>query len=124
MTQKKASANWRGFLEIRTHSRKTFRTDQAGVTKNLEKRLDYWEKIRDIQPENLVFLDETGINLAMTRTYGRSVKGNRVYDTRPYERGTNLTLIGAISLSGFSGIMTINSGTSKNVFQVFIKQVL
>ncbi|NET17550.1 MAG: hypothetical protein F6K08_34380 [Okeania sp. SIO1H6] len=47
----------------------------------------------------------------MTRTYGRSVKGNRVYDTRPDERGTNLTLIGAISLSGFSGIMTIDSGT-------------
>ncbi len=60
----------------------------------------------------------------MTRTYGRSAKGNRVYDTRPYERGTNLTLIGAISLSGFSGIMTIDSGTSKNVFQVFIEQVL
>ncbi len=60
----------------------------------------------------------------MTRTYGRSVKGNRVYETCPYERGTNLTLIGAISVSGFSGIMTIDSGTSKNVFQVFIEQVL
>ena len=39
-------------------------------------------------------------------------------------RGTNLTLIGAISLSVFQGVMTINSGTSKNVFQVFIEQVL
>ena len=60
----------------------------------------------------------------MTRTYGRSVKGNRVYETCPYKRETNLTLIGAISLSGFTGIMTIDSGTSKNVFQVFIEQVL
>lgn len=60
----------------------------------------------------------------MAKTYGRSAKGNRVYDIRPYERGTKLTLIGAISLSGFSGIMTIDSGTSKNVFQVFIEQVL
>ncbi|MDE5080487.1 MAG: transposase [Trichodesmium sp. St18_bin1] len=56
--------------------------------------------------------------------YGRSAKGNRIYDTRPYERGTNLTLIGAISLSGFSGIITIDSGTSQNVFRVFIELVL
>lgn len=94
------------------------------ATKNLKKRVDYWEKIRDIPPEHLVFLDETGINLAMSITYGPSVKGNRVYDTRPDERGTNLTLIGAISLSDFQGIMTIDSGTSKNVFLVFIEQVL
>ncbi len=78
------------------------------------------EKIRVIPPENLVFLDGTGINLAMSITYGRSVKGDRVDDIRPYERGTNLTLIGAISWSGFLGIMTIDSGTSKNVFQVFL----
>ncbi|NES78756.1 MULTISPECIES: transposase [Okeania] len=91
--------------------KKTFRTAQAGTTKNLEKRLDYWENVLDIQAKNLVFLDETAINLAMTRTYGRSAKGNKVDDTRPDERGTNLTLIGAISLSGFSGIMTIDSGT-------------
>ena len=40
----------------------------------------------------------------MTRSYGRSKKGERVYDCRPYERGTNITTIGAISLSGFQGI--------------------
>ena len=27
----------------------------TGTTENLEKRLDYWEKIRDIQAKNLVF---------------------------------------------------------------------
>ena len=42
----------------------------------------------------------------MAPLYGRSRKGERVYDRRPYERGTNLTTIGAISLSGFKGIMT------------------
>ncbi|MBS9770719.1 hypothetical protein [Trichodesmium erythraeum] len=40
------------------------------------------------------------------------------------KRGTNLTLISTIFLSGFAGIMTINGGRSKNVFQVFIEQVL
>lgn len=60
----------------------------------------------------------------MTRNYGRSLKGERVYDFRPYERGTNITTIGAISLSGFKGIMTVNGGCDKNVFKVFIEKIL
>ena len=60
----------------------------------------------------------------MTRSYGRSPKGERVYDFRPYERGTNITVIGAISLTGFQGIMTVDSGCDKNVFQTFIEQIL
>ncbi|NEP06765.1 MAG: hypothetical protein F6K25_30495 [Okeania sp. SIO2G4] len=72
--------------------KKTFRTAQAGTTKNLEKRLDYWENVLDIQAKNLVFLDETAINLAMTRTYGRSAKGNKVYDTRPDDARNKLNI--------------------------------
>ena len=41
-----------------------------------------------------------------------------------YERGTNLTTIGAISLSGFKGIMTVDGGCDKNVFKVFIQEIL
>jgi hypothetical protein len=32
-------------------------------------RLDYWEKVQDIEPKNLVFLDETGVLLGLTRTH-------------------------------------------------------
>ncbi len=31
-------------------------------------RLD-WEKVQDIEPKNLVFLDETGVSLGLTRTH-------------------------------------------------------
>ena len=31
-------------------------------------RLEYWEKVKDIEP-NLVFLDETGVLLGLTRTH-------------------------------------------------------
>ena len=60
----------------------------------------------------------------MAPLYGRSRKGERVYDRRPYERGTNLTTIGAISLSGFKRIMTVDGGCDKNVFKVFIQEIL
>ena len=60
----------------------------------------------------------------MARLYGRSRKGERVDDCRPYERGTNITTIGAISLSGFQGVMTVDGSCDKNVFKVFIEQIL
>jgi hypothetical protein len=31
------------------------------------KRVDFWEKIRDIRVEDLIFIDESGVNLAMLR---------------------------------------------------------
>lgn len=51
-------------------------------------------------PEDLVFLDECGINLAMRQVYGWGLKGERVVGVRPVHRGANLTVVGAMSLSG------------------------
>lgn len=77
-----------------------------------------------MKPEDLIFIDETGVNLAMTRTYARAAKGERAYGGRPLQRGENITLIGAIALSGFLGAMTVNGGTNTDVFRVYVEQIL
>jgi transposase len=69
-----------------------------------------------IDIKNLIFIDETGINLAMTRHYGRSVDGIRVYDERPGNKGKNITVIGAMSDEGLIATMAC--------FLVFIEQIL
>ena len=56
--------------------------------------------------EDLVFVDETGSNLAMTRRYARSCRGSRAYNHAPYGRGQNLTIIGAMALRGLVGEIT------------------
>ena len=66
-------------------------------------RVEYWQAVRVINPEDLVFIDETGINLAMTRSYGRAPQGERVHGARPYRGGENVTLIGAIAATWFCG---------------------
>lgn len=43
----------------------------------------------------------------MTRRYARSLKGSRAYSHAPYQRGSNLTLIGAMALRGMVGEMTL-----------------
>lgn len=44
----------------------------------------------------LIFIDETGCNVQLTREYGWSICGERVIDRRPGSRGRNLTVVGAI----------------------------
>lgn len=36
--------------------------------------------------ENLIFLDESGVNLGMVRRYGRAIGGQRVVDYSPLNR--------------------------------------
>jgi hypothetical protein len=56
------------------------RSSQAATPRVQKLRAEYWEKVRDIDPENLVFLDETGVILGLTRTHARSEKGTRAYE--------------------------------------------
>ena len=53
-----------------------------------------------LDARRLVFLDETGSNVAMARRYGRSRRGQPVYGSIPHRRGKNLTVVGAVSATG------------------------
>ncbi|WP_414625303.1 hypothetical protein [Calothrix sp. CCY 0018] len=70
-------------------------------------RSEYWQKVKQVDPENLVFIDETGVLLGLTRSRARSDRGTRVYDFKPFYRGAKVTVIGAISLNQVVAVMTI-----------------
>ncbi|NEP87085.1 MAG: hypothetical protein F6K18_09710 [Okeania sp. SIO2C2] len=69
--------------------------------------------MKDIDPENLVFIDETGVILGLTRTHAGSNKGTRVYEMKPFYRGQKVTVIGAISVKEVVGLMTINNSMAR-----------
>lgn len=48
----------------------------------------------------------------------------RAYDSKPYNPGSRVSLIGAIALNGFLGCMTLEGTTNGDVFRVFIKKIL
>ena len=76
--------------------KKTFPAPQVSTERVQNRRFNYWDFVRNVKPEDFIFIDETGINLALVLTYDRSVKGTRTYGERPYQRGQNVSLIGAI----------------------------
>lgn len=61
----------------------------------LAKEKVFLKEVAQIKPENLVFLDEAGVNLGMSRTYARAPVGERAISRRPAKQ-SNISLVGAI----------------------------
>ncbi|MHC5772205.1 MAG: IS630 family transposase [Nostoc sp.] len=87
-------------------------------------RIEYWQKVKEIEPENLVFIDEMGVLLGLTRSHARSPHGTRVYDFKPFYRGAKVTVIGAISIKKVLAVMTLNGSMNGNAFKIFIEKCL
>jgi transposase len=83
-------------------------------------RLEFWSKIRDVPVEDLVFLDEAGINLALVRLYARALRGQRARGTRPQKRGKNVSLKVAIALSGIVASINLLGSTERLTFEAFV----
>ena len=87
-------------------------------------REEYWERIRDVKAEDMVFVDESGSNLGMTRLYGRAEEGRRVYGSVPLNRGKNLRIIAAIALRGLVAFLNVLGAANGLIFEAFIATLL
>ena len=77
-----------------------------------------------IEPERLVFLDESGATTEMTRRYGRAPSGERIREATPAGHWSTLTLLGAMSSKGMLASMTVESATDGEVFLAYLDHVL
>jgi transposase len=71
-----------------------------------------------------VFLDETGVHLAMARYYARSPQGERVHTSKPVNKGKNMTVLGALSVDGIIASMTVEGSTDAQVFLTYVQTIL
>lgn len=80
--------------------------------------------MREIEPERLVFLDESGATTEMTRRYGRAPRGERIREATPAGHWETLTLLGAMTQDGMLASMTVDAPTDGEVFLAYLDQVL
>jgi transposase len=85
-----------------------------------QQRVDYWQKIKDVRSEDLIFVDESGVNLAMLRLYARALKGKRARGEKPQKRGRNISLITALSLEKILASRNIYGAVDGVTFEGFI----
>lgn len=103
-----------------TCKKKTLFPSGKGTERVQNLRYEFWEKVRNIALKDLIFIDESGVNLAMVRLYARSLKGSRAQGERPNKRGKNVSIIGAISVNEVLTSVNLIGGTDALTFDAFI----
>lgn len=88
------------------------------------RRTAWRDAIAAVDPARLVFVDETGSNLAMTRRSGRAKRGQRVAGAVPRNPGPNVTLPAAMGQDGWRGEMTITGAVDGDAFAVYVTRIL
>ena len=79
--------------------------------------------MRRIEPKRLVFVDETGVNTAMTPTHAWAPRGERAIGPVPTSWGT-LTVIAALGLDGVRAPLAFPGATDTAAFQTYVEMVL
>ena len=102
--------------------KKTIRSSQADKESTKKQGIEYWERIKNVAPENLVFLDEMGVLLGIRRGRARSMKGETVYDIKPFYRGSRVTVVGAISQKKVIAMKIMGKSINGEEFLKFMQE--
>lgn len=90
----------------------------------LEARQTWVAEQAEIDPDHVVFIDETWAKTNMTRTYGRSPKGTRLIENVPCRRWTTTTFVGAMRASGFIAPLVVDGAINGDIFKAWVQQHL
>ena len=77
-----------------------------------------------LDSQNLVFIDESGVQNSMTRLYGRIIGGGRLKESAPGGHWNTTTILSAIRSDGSTESMTIEGATTAEVFSAYIHKIL
>ena len=84
-----------------------------------------WHDLKGYLPINdLVFVDECGSTIALTRLYARAPRGQRAYGAAPRNWGKNTTLIAGLTLEGVQAPFILEGAVDTLVFETYVEQVL
>jgi transposase len=88
------------------------------------RRRAFLRSIRRIPPERLVFLDESGVHVAMHRTHTWVKRGTEYLERVPMNWGKTLTLLGAMRRTGWVALHTQFATANANRFVAWLTRRL
>lgn len=106
-----------------TRKKKTLPAQERDSPRVQAPRRIFQEKLAQIDPERLVFVDEGGATTNMTRLYGRAAAGERVCASTP-GAWPNVTLITGMRLSGIVAPLALPGAVDGEVFHTYVQEVL
>jgi transposase len=106
-----------------TRKKKTRHADERDRPDVRRKRRSFRRKVKPIEPKRLVFVDETGVTTAMTPTYGRAPRGERVIAAAPAS-WESVTVIAAMALDGVRAPLAFPGAVDAATFESYVEHVL
>jgi transposase len=92
---------------------------------DVAQRRTQWRATQEqIDPNRIVFLDETWAKTNMTRRFGRSERGTRLVEKTPCGRWKTTTFLGALRTTGFVAPLTIDGALNGATFLAWVEQCL
>jgi transposase len=77
-----------------------------------------------IDPDKLVFIDETGASTKMTRLYGRAPSGQRLLSSAPFGHWKTTTFVAALRRTGLTAPLVLDGPMTGPAFLAYVEQFL
>ncbi len=90
----------------------------------MKRRQAWFDGQLDLDPERLVFIDETWATTNMARKNGRAPKGERLRASVPHGHWKTTTFVAGLRLSGLTAPMVLDGPINSVWFQAYVDQVL
>ena len=84
----------------------------------------WFEAQPDLDPERLVFVDETAANTKMARRYGRAPRGQRCQMAVPHGHYTTTTVTAALRITGPTAVALFDGATNGARFRAYVADTL
>jgi transposase len=88
------------------------------------RRQTWFDAQPDLEPDDLVFIDETAVSTKMTRLRGRAPCGKRCRAPVPHGHWKTITFVVALRLCGLTAPMMIEGPMNGPTFLAYVEQVL
>src|SRR5229473_2663995 len=96
----------------------------AASERREEDRASFRKQVKPLDAKRLVFVDESGSNIALTPLYARAPRGQRAGGSVPRNRGKNTTLLASLSVQGIGASMILEGATNAAAFEIYLEQIL
>jgi transposase len=115
---------WRALRRLgQTRKKKTLHADEQARPDVQKKRRSFRRKVKQIEPQRLIFVDETGVTTAMTPAYAWAPRGERAYASAP-GAWESVTVIAAMGLDGVRAPLIVPGAANAATFESYVEQVL
>ncbi len=104
--------------------KKTTRAEEQDRPDVLSRRQTWFDGQLDLDPDRLVFIDETWASTNMARTHGRALRGQRLRAPVPFGHWKTTTFVGALRRSGLVAPMVLDGPINRDAFEAYVEQIL